>query len=134
MEAVMKFTKFLLLALALMVAAPMFAQSGVMKANIPFEFSVENHQMPSGSYIFKPLSPNTLLIQTEDGSTMQVTLTETVGGGNEYKAPVVIFEKDGEDYYLSTAWFGNEDIGREFATSHGQARLQKVAINTFPSR
>jgi hypothetical protein len=134
MEAVMKFTKFLLLALALMVAAPMFAQSGVMKANIPFEFSVENHQMPSGSYIFKPLSPNTLLIQTEDGSTMQVTLTETVGGGNEYKAPVVIFEKDGEDYYLATAWFGNEDIGREFATSHGQARLQKVAINTFPSK
>ncbi len=130
----MKFTKFLLLALALMVAAPMFAQSGVMKANIPFEFSVENHQMPSGSYIFKPLSPNTLLIQTEDGSTMQVTLTETVGGGNEYKAPVVIFEKDGEDYYLATAWFGNEDIGREFATSHGQARLQKVAINTFPSK
>jgi len=117
-----------------MVAAPMFAQSGVMKANIPFEFSVENHQMPSGSYIFKPLSPNTLLIQTEDGSTMQVTLTETVGGGNEYKAPVVIFEKDGEDYYLATAWFGNEDIGREFATSHGQARLQKVAINTFPSK
>jgi len=134
MEAVMKFTKFLLLALALMVAAPMFAQSGVMKANIPFEFSVENHQMPSGSYIFKPLSPNTLLIQTEDGSTMQVTLTETVGGGNEYKAPVVIFEKDGEDFYLATAWFGNEDIGREFATSHGQARLQKVAINTFPSK
>jgi hypothetical protein len=134
MEAVMKFTKFLLLALALMVAAPMFAQSGVMKANIPFEFSVENHQMPSGSYIFKPLSPNTLLIQTEDGSTMQVTLTETVGGGNEYKAPVVIFEKDGEDYYLATAWFGYEDIGREFATSHGQARLQKVAINTFPSK
>jgi len=134
MEAVMKFTKFLLLALALMVAAPMFAQSGVMKANIPFEFSVENHQMPSGSYIFKPLSPNTLLIQTEDGSTMQVTLTETVGGGNEYKAPVVIFEKDGEDYYLATAWFGNEDIGREFATSHGQARLQRVAINTFPSK
>jgi hypothetical protein len=134
MEAVMKFTKFLLLALALMVAAPMFAQSGVMKANIPFEFSVENHQMPSGSYIFKPLSPNTLLIQTEDGSTMQVTLTETVGGGNEYKAPVVIFEKDGEDYYLATAWFGNEDIGREFATSHGQARLQKLAINTFPSK
>jgi len=130
----MKFTKFLLLALALMVAAPMFAQSGVMKANIPFEFSVENHQMPSGSYIFKPLSPNTLLIQTEDGSTMQVTLTETVGGGNEYKAPVVIFEKDGEDYYLATAWFGNEDIGREFATSHGQARLQRVAINTFPSK
>jgi len=130
----MKFTKFLLLALALMVAAPMFAQSGVMKANIPFEFSVENHQMPSGSYIFKPLSPNTLLIQTEDGSTMQVTLTETVGGGNEYKAPVVIFEKDGEDYYLATAWFGYEDIGREFATSHGQARLQKVAINTFPSK
>jgi hypothetical protein len=134
MVAVMKFTKFFLLALALMVAAPMFAQSGVMKANIPFEFSVENHQMPSGSYIFKPLSPNTLLIQTEDGSTMQVTLTETVGGGNEYKAPVVIFEKDGEDYYLATAWFGNEDIGREFATSHGQARLQKVAINTFPSK
>jgi len=130
----MKFTKFLLLALALMVAAPMFAQSGVMKANIPFEFSVENHQMPSGSYIFKPLSPNTLLIQTEDGSTMQVTLTETVGGGNEYKAPVVIFEKDGEDYYLATAWFGNEDIGREFATSHGQARLQRLAINTFPSK
>ena len=130
----MKFTKFLLLALALMVAAPMFAQSGVMKANIPFEFSVENHQMPSGSYIFKPLSPNTLLIQTEDGSTMQVTLTETVGGGNEYKAPVVIFEKDGEDYYLATAWFGYEDIGREFATSHGQARLQRVAINTFPSK
>jgi len=120
----MKFTKFLLLALALMVAAPMFAQSGVMKANIPFEFSVENHQMPSGSYIFKPLSPNTLLIQTEDGSTMQVTLTETVGGGNEYKAPVVIFEKDGEDYYLATAWFGYEDIGREFATSHGQARAR----------
>jgi len=130
----MKFTKFLLLALALMVAAPMFAQSGVMKANIPFEFSVENHQMPSGSYIFKPLSPNTLLIQTEDGSTMQVTLTETVGGEIEYKAPVVIFEKDGEDYYLATAWFGNEDIGREFATSHGQDRLQKVAINTFSSK
>lgn len=129
----MKFTKFLLLALAFMVAAPVFAQSGVMKANIPFEFTVENKQMPSGSYIFKPLTPGSLLIQTEDGSTMQVTLTETIGGGNDYKAPAVIFEKDGDEYYLSTAWFGNEDVGREFATKRGQGRLQKVAINTTAS-
>ena len=129
----MKFTKFLLLALAFMVAAPVFAQSGVMKANIPFEFTVETHQMPSGTYLFKPLNSNSLLIQTEDGKTMQVTLTETIGGGNDYKAPAVIFEKDGDEYILSTAWFGNEDVGREFATSRRQARLQKVAINTMSS-
>ena len=117
----MKAAKFLLLILAVAIVVPMHAQtSSVMKVNVPFDFTVDNHKMPSGDYEFKTITENAILIRSANGDTARVSLTEATGGGIQYKSPSLQFEKLGEEYYLYTAFFGHVTNGRQFARSKQQ--------------
>ena len=105
--------KFLLIAVAVFMLMPLAGQAQEMKVNVPFAFSVDNHQMPSGDYLFKMMTANTLLITSEDGTTSRVTLTGAAGGGTQFKEPRLTFRKIGEQYDLQAAWFGHGNAGRQ---------------------
>jgi hypothetical protein len=131
----MKAAKLLLMILAVVAVVPMYGQSAAMKVNIPFAFSVDNHQMPSGDYEIRPLTENTLLIRTTNGAAARVSLTSATGGGvNYYKAPSLEFKKVNEQYFLSAAFFG-EVIGRRFARTkvrsvpEGEVVISQAASN-----
>jgi hypothetical protein len=124
----MKAAKLLLLILAVAIVVPMHAQSAPMKANIPFAFSVDNHVLPAGSYELKFVNDNAILIRATDGSVARVSLTGTAGGGIKYKSPSLTFQKVGEKYFLTSAWFGDTNVGRQFGKySHSAAEPMIVA-------
>ena len=59
-----------------MLAAPVVqAQSGMLVANIPFQFNVGKAVLPSGEYRVKPANPSPFLIQSKDGRQSQTTST-----------------------------------------------------------
>ncbi len=108
--------KFLLIAVAVLTLMPLAGNAQEMKVSVPFAFSVDNHQMPSGDYVLKMMTANTLLITSEDGTTSRVTLTGAAGGGTQYKEPRLTFRKTGEQYDLQAAWFGHGNAGRRVPT------------------
>ncbi len=122
----MKAVKLLLLILAVAIVVPMHAQSAPMKANVPFAFSVDNHELPAGTYELKFVNDNAILIRATDGSVARVSLTGTTGGGIKYKAPSLSFAKVGEKYFLTAAYFGDTNVGRRFGKYSVSAAAPQV--------
>jgi hypothetical protein len=130
----MKIAKFLLLVLAVAIVVPMHAQSSFMKVNVPFNFTVNDHQMPSGDYELRPVNEKVILIRAENGATALVSLTEVAGGGITYQSPKLQFEKVGDQYFLSAAYFGETTTGRQFTRSKQQtAPVSQVGLSQAAS-
>jgi len=130
----MKNLKSLLFALTIFMVSPLFGQSTTMKANIPFNFTIDNRQMPAGDYEFRSIMESAVLIRSANGATERVTMTESVGGGIDYKSPSLEFEKRGDEYILSAAFFGHSNTGRQFARSKQQAApADRVVISQAAS-
>ena len=103
----------------------------VTRINVPFAFTVGEQQLPNGDYLIHRLSPhapNVLRIMSKDGEleasihvTMPVYENQHPGPGR------LVFNKYGNDLFLSQLWLTGMTTGREFRVSGAE---REVAINT----
>ncbi len=105
-----------LLGLILVLSAvPGHAQDEAkVKATIPFDFVVGNKELKAGNYVIESLlANNALQFRSEDGDVQQIAFTvpiETNRTGNHER---LLFNHDGDQYFLSQVWLSGDENGRE---------------------
>ena len=90
------------------------AQPKSIRASIPFQFTVEKAVLPAGQYVFRRNSANddVINIVSDDKGPSAVALAVTrLGAGvhTTLENAHVVFDKVGNDYFLSEVWFPEID-------------------------
>jgi hypothetical protein len=96
-------------------AVPGHAQDEAkVKATISFDFVVGNKELKAGNYVIESLlANNALQFRSEDGDVQQIAFTvpiETNRTGNHER---LLFNHDGDQYFLSQVWLSGDENGRE---------------------
>jgi hypothetical protein len=90
-------------AIALFVAS-LFITTGVwaqaVKANVPFDFTINNTTVPAGTYIISSTSPEHGVLRISDNKHVYL-LTTALMDQSGSKDNVLVFHKYGNQYFLS---------------------------------
>ncbi len=115
---------FVLLAVGSAYADP----GSEVRADVPFDFIVGNKTYPAGSYAVQYTDPQgVFLIQIgEDESRRIVLWRRTVPAKSIHdNLPKLIFNRYGDQYFLTQIWAGGESNGREFRQLATERELAK---------
>ena len=108
------------------LAAPIVqAQSDTLVANIPFDFNVGKAVLPSGEYRVKPVNPSTLMIQSKDTNQAAMAITIGVSSPKRGDTGKLVFNRYGNQYFLSKVWRPGETVGRELLKSRTEIEIAK---------
>ncbi|HEX6728888.1 MAG TPA: hypothetical protein VF074_02705 [Pyrinomonadaceae bacterium] len=116
-------------ALLVMTAATAHAQSERTEVTyIPFDFVVGKKTLPAGEYVVRPnrtRSNDVWLVQSKDGDTSALFTTTAVQSSKAAKRTKLVFNKYGDQYFLSQIWFDGSNSGRELIKRHKERELEK---------
>ena len=102
------------------------AQSIMLKADIPFNFVVGDKQLPSGEYHVKQLRPGVIQVQDKVTRSSAIVMTTGVQTGKTLDVGKLVFNRYGDNYFLSRIWEPSSITGRQLPKS----RLEReVAVN-----
>jgi hypothetical protein len=100
-----------------------------IEANVPFAFAVGDTKLPAGKYEIKQLdniSPKVLELRSADGHTSVVFDTEdaqTRGDDQTVSKTELVFDKVGDQYFLSQIWVSGSTSGNDVPKSRMEKRL-----------
>jgi hypothetical protein len=97
------------------------AQGQVLKADIPFEFTVGKKTLPAGEYLVKlpeTAGAQVVSFKKADGEGYGMTLTNQVSSKGAEVANGLVFVKSGDRYFLYQVHNGRE-IGQQVVRSGG---------------
>ena len=83
---------------SLAAAGNLSAQDHMVKANIPFDFTLNNNMLPAGTYTISSLSPNAIQIRNVNGHAAELSLVQN--DEKRSKTPVLVFQRYGNQYFL----------------------------------
>jgi hypothetical protein len=113
--------------------------SHILKANIPFNFSVGPQKYSAGEYTLKPLLQQTTILRNERGQSLTNIQTNSVESREVPTSAKLVFTVYDGQYFLSQIWEPGNSIGRELATkSHVEIRFaqrvtgEQIALNVVP--
>jgi hypothetical protein len=82
-------------------AASAYAQNSIVKAHVPFAFTVSSSTLSAGDYTFTQISQNTWTIRNDD-SRQAVAMVAAANGTNQDANPAtLVFKEYGDTYFLS---------------------------------
>jgi hypothetical protein len=104
-------TKLLIVSMFLISAAAALYAQPTLRANIPFAFDVGGKQLPAGEYQFIPATAgDTVRVASDQESAMALILTRMAAGIHTTPNDAhVVFDKIGNQYFLSEIWIPGED-------------------------
>jgi hypothetical protein len=126
----MKNQMFALLGLGLLLAtASAYAQTGVVKVNIPFNFVVDKAELPAGQYIIQNLgiTGNATSIHSPDNKVVKVVLPNVCESSQAQKTTTLVFHRYGTDYFLAQIWKAGSERGKELPRS---GRENEIAMDS----
>jgi hypothetical protein len=113
----MKNQMFALIGLGLLLAtASAYAQTGVVKANVPFNFIVNKTELPAGEYKIQPIGAAgsvAMAIQSPDGKVVKAFLPNSCSSPQTQEKTKLIFHRYGTQYFLAEIWRAGDDRGQE---------------------
>ena len=124
----MKNQLFALIGLGLLLAtASAYAQTGMMKATVPFNFIINKTQLPAGDYRIQPLglTASAMSIQSPDGKVVKAFLPNACTTSETPKTTKLVFHR-GDQYFLAQIWTAGNDRGRELPRTE---REREVAMS-----
>ncbi len=116
----MKNQMFALIGLGLLLAtASAYAQTGVVKANVPFNFIVNKTQLPAGEYKIQALgiAASAMAIQSPDGKVIKAFLPVECTSLQTPKKTKLVFHRYGAQYFLAQIWKTGNNRGQELPMS-----------------
>ena len=97
----------------LVLLTPAFAQTGAIKANIPFDFTIAKQTLPAGEY--KVAVEGTMLHVVQLDGTDSASVKYNLSAHNKDMSSRLIFHRYGNRSFLSQAWIA--DAGHELIAS-----------------
>jgi hypothetical protein len=123
----MKNQLFALIGLGLLLAtASAYAQTGVVKANVPFNFIVNKTQISAGQYRIQPLgstNSGALAIESSDGKMVMAFLPNTCESARPQETTKLVFHRYGSQYFLSQIWTAGNERGNELPKSEQEREV-----------
>jgi hypothetical protein len=102
--------------------------SGVtVEANIPYAFVVRDKTLPAGKYTIKVLNDtdlNLLEIRSANGRTAVLFGTESLQADGTPSKTEVVFDRIGDQYFLSQIWVSGGDTGAQVEKSKMEQNLE----------
>lgn len=120
-----------IIALAFVSAVASSAQnSHSTVVDIPFDFTVKGKSLPAGEYIISRSSAadsTGLKIQRRDGRGNAIVLSRSIQNGERARESRLVFNRYGEQYFLSQVWTLGETEGRQLYKT-GRERSLEVEL------
>jgi len=101
------------------------AASLQVTAQIPFDFVVNNQKLSAGEYNLKSLSQSAILLQDEDRQQTVIVLAHSAESNSNPEGAKLVFNKYGDQYFLSQIWPGFSDSGQQLPES----RLEREVMH-----
>jgi len=127
----MKVLRTLFTMVLLLGAASVYLQAenvAILRVSIPFNFTVDNQQLPAGDYIVSAseLNPQSVIwLQSADGQHTAVVHTHQTFMLSPAANAELIFQHSGEEYFLSQIWTAGQTSGRELVLRERAKELSK---------
>lgn len=114
---------------ALFAAITICAQgSQTLKVQVPFGFHVGSSMLPSGEYtVDTEAAPGVVRLRSADSKStvmIQSNAVQTAGATGQGK---LIFNKYGDEYFLSQIWHAGSNIGRQLPKTRREAEVAATA-------
>jgi hypothetical protein len=94
-------------------------------ADIPFDFTVGNKKFAPGKYtVSRGTSIGTLVIKDSENDQTAVFLVQNTSPKSNAKA-MLVFNRYGNQYFLSQVWDGGSDSGSQLAKSKSERKAAK---------
>ena len=125
----------LILALALIVSVPMTQAQARTRANVPFDFSLDQKSMPSGAYEISSASDHVLIVRNLDTREARLVIEAMkVQASEASDAPhaKLVFDRYGDQYFLAQIWDGQSHTGIAFPESKREKELQMASAASQP--
>jgi hypothetical protein len=122
----------MILALALVVSAPLAQAQTRARASVPFEFSLNQTSMPAGIYEVSSMSDKVLTVrnlETRDARLVIASVHVQASQAAGTPHAKLVFRKYGDQYFLAEIWNGQSNIGIAFPESKKEREL-KLAQDT----
>jgi hypothetical protein len=105
------------------------AQERAVKATVPFDFTVGGKLVPAGTYTISSDSPNRILIR--NGDRHVAIFSTAYADGKQSETGKLVFNKYGNQYFLSEVLCSSVDMSLEIPTSKAEkrARVQEASIH-----
>jgi hypothetical protein len=119
-------------AVAVLLAAPVSAQTSTLKVSVPFDFVVGGHTLPAGDYAVDKLNDLGLLEfrNMSNWATPIVIATSVPGKTAAAGEASLTFHRYGSDYFLAAIWNGYTGQGRSIWMSRAeQERANRASLN-----
>jgi hypothetical protein len=127
-----RITAIALLAIAnFAVAGTSFGQSQTVQAKVPFDFTVGNKLLPSGTYTIKEQSTGVIVIRNHDKAIGMMSLVspdgnKAAGGGK------LVFHKYGSQYFLSEILCDAAEMNLRVPASKTEKRVKLQEARIAP--
>lgn len=127
-QILMAFTMLSLV--VVLTATSVSAQSSHnLVVTIPFEFALRGKTLPPGEYIVKRVSserPEVLSVgRLNDRTTEVAVLTSNVRARITQSQSMLVFNRYGDQYFLSQIWEAGESDGRKLMKSRKERQLER---------
>jgi hypothetical protein len=116
----MKNQLFALIGLGLLLAtASAYAQTGVVKASVPFNFIVDKTEVPAGQYVIQPIGSTgtALALENAKHEVVKLILPNSCQSSDAQAKTKLIFRRYGTRYFLSQIWTKGNTRGVELRRS-----------------
>ena len=127
-----RITAIALLAIAnFALAGTSFAQSKLVRANVPFDFTVGKQLLPAGTYTIKTQSSGLIVIKNQDKPLTVMTIVDQ-DGARSPNGGKLMFHKYGDQYFLSEILCDDADMNLKIpdSTKEKKVRLQQARLLT----
>jgi hypothetical protein len=108
-----------------MVVASVNAQTGGVRAEVPFSFVAAGKTLPAGAYTMVAGSDMVSVVSTAGGRTVALALVNKVSGRSAGANGRIIFHCYRERCFLAEVWSPTGENGRQLLTSRVEAELAK---------
>jgi hypothetical protein len=116
---------FVFVAASMMLASSVHAQEYRLKADVPFDFVIDNQIHKAGNYDIRKLTPNSNLLVVESKSESKSTIVSPHPCAERAwaKTTKLVFHRSGDTYFLYQVWVQGRQFGSEFSTPKMETRL-----------
>jgi hypothetical protein len=114
-----------LFVLTLVPLASSFASSEMARVQIPFDFAVDGEVMPAGEYVIARPSEKVISLRRIGGTETKASIANPAYSSSWDGKARIIFNRYGNEYFVSTIWLTQSDHGFQFLTSATEMKLAR---------
>ena len=98
-----------------------------VEVNLPFDFTAGKATLKAGRYNIRKLSGEVFSIRREDGKQIIVNAPLTVGSRDSKGGARLVFNRYGNDYFLTQVWL-TQEIGQQLFPTKSESRARDIEL------